>query len=403
MVDRLSLRARMALAWGLGFFILGSILVVTLAVYFQGSLAEYPSVAIGLIVTDLGLEVGQVDELTVTDPAGNSVGAAQIGSILREVVAGTRSDLVTALWLILPALAIVAALAGWWLAGRAMRPIVAMTEQVRRVSSQRLDARIGRDGPHDELHDLADAFDGMMDRLEHAFVAQRLFAAAASHELRTPLTLIRAELDVALDTPDTSREELDAMAEGIRYAVGRSEQVIDGLLQLGRTGIVEHTTTTDVAELIDRALDEAAHLLAERGITVRQAIERGAAVRCDPVLMERMLRNLIDNAAVHNEPGGWIEIESSAHGSEIITRITNSGPMLDETTLKRLGEPFYRGRAGKGDVPGTGLGLAIARSIADAHGGRLDIGGRPGGGVIVAVVLPAIEHDRSMATKQSPR
>ena len=330
--------------------------------------------------------------------------AAQIGSILREVVAGTRSDLVTALWLILPALAVVAALAGWWLAGRTMRPIVAMTAQVRQVSSQRLDARIGRDGPHDELRDLADAFDGMMDRLEHAFVAQRQFAAAASHELRTPLTLIRTELDVALDTPDASREELDAMAEGIRYAVGRSEQVIDGLLQLARTGIVEHTTTTDVAELIDRALRRGrpASWLSAASPCAR-TIERGAAVRCDPVLMERMLRNLIDNAAIHNEPGGWIEIESSAHGNEVITRITNTGPVLDETTVARLGEPFYRGRAGQGDVPGTGLGLAIARSIAEAHGGRLDIDGRPGGGVIATVVLPAIEHDRSKATKQSPR
>jgi signal transduction histidine kinase len=403
MVDRLSLRARMALAWGLGFFILGSVLVVILAFYFQGSLAEYPSVAISLIVTNLGLEVGQVDELTVTDPAGNSVDAAQIGSILRAVVAGTRSDLVTALWLVLPALAIVAALAGWWLAGRTMRPIVSMTEQVRRVSSQRLDARIGRDGPHDELHDLADAFDGMMDRLEHAFVAQRLFAAAASHELRTPLTLIRAELDVALDTPDASREELDAMAEGIRYAVGRSEQVIDGLLLLARTGIVERTTSSDLAELIDRALDEAAGLLAERGITVRQAVERGTDVQCDPVLLERMVRNLIDNGAIHNEPNGWIEIETSRAGDEVVLRITNSGTPLDETQIARLGEPFYRATTGQRVAPGTGLGLAIATSIAEAHDGRLDIAGRPGGGVIATVVLPAIERDRSMPTKQSPR
>jgi signal transduction histidine kinase len=398
MADRLSLRARMALAWGLGFFVLGSVLVIILAFSFQGSLADYPSVAIGMIVTDLGLEVGQVDELTVTDPAGNSVSAAQIGSVLREAMAGTRNDLATALGLILPVLAVVAALAGWWLAGRTMRPIVAMTAQVRQVSSQRLGARIGRDGPTDELQDLADAFDGMMDRLEHAFVAQRHFAAAASHELRTPLTLIRTELDVALDTPDVSREELDAMAEGIRYAVGRSEQVIDGLLQLARTGIVERTTSTDLAELIDRAMHEAAGLTAQRGITVRPAIERGAAVRCDPALMERMLRNLIDNAALHNEPGGWIEIESHAHGDEVITRITNTGPVLDETTVARLGEPFYRGRAGQGDVPGTGLGLAIARSIAEAHGGRLQIDGRPGGGVIAMVSLPAIEDERSKAT-----
>jgi signal transduction histidine kinase len=193
------------------------------------------------------------------------------------------------------------------------------------------------------------------------------------------------------------------MAEGIRYAVGRSEQVIDGLLMLARTGIVESTTTAGLAELIDHALDEAAEGIAERDISVRKTEVSDAGIRCDPVLIERMLRNLFDNAAIHNEPGGWIEIESHAQGDEVVTRITNAGAVLDEKTVARLGEPFYRARAGQGDVPGTGLGLAIARSIAEAHGGRLDIDGRPGGGVIATVVLPAIEPDRSRATKREAR
>ena len=398
MVDRLSLRARMALAWGLGFFILGSILMVIQAAYFRSSLADYPDAAIDVLVTDLGLEAGEADELTVSDPAGNSVSAGQIGPILLELAAGTRADTTRALWLLLPALAVAAGLAGWWLAGRTMRPIVAMTEQVRHVSSERLDARIGHHGPHDELHALAEAFDAMMGRLEHAFDAQQRFAAAASHEMRTPLALIRTELDVALDTPDPTREELDAMADGVRYAIGRSERVIDGLLLLTRTGIVEQTATTDIAELISRALSGADRVVADRGLTVRQRIDRGAFVSCDPVLIERMLRNLVDNAAIHNEPGGWIEIESLARGDEVITRITNPGAELDETTAARLGEPFYRPRAGQGGAPGTGLGLAIAKSIAEAHGGRLDVTARPGGGVTTEVTLPVVAQMRSTAT-----
>ena len=388
MAGRLTLRARMAWAWGLGFFILSSILMLILATYFRSSLVEYPGAAMDVIVTDLGLEAREVDELTVSDPAGNSVSAAQIGPILLEFAASTRADIARALWLLLPALAIAGALAGWWLAGRAMRPIVAMTEQVRHVSSERLDARIGHDGPDDELHALAEAFDAMMRRLEHAFDAQQHFAAAASHEMRTPLALIRTELDVALDTPDPTRDELDAMADGVRYAIGRSEQVIDGLLLLTRSGIVEQTATTDIAELIGHALAGADSAIADRGLTVRHDIDRGNLVPCDPVLIERMLGNLIDNAALHNEPGGWIEIESHAHGDEVITRIINTGAVLDKTTVERLGEPFYRARPGQGDAPGTGLGLAIAKSIAEAHGGRLDVGGRPGGGVIATVALP---------------
>lgn len=389
MAGPLTLRARMALAWGLGFFILSSILMLILATYFRSSLVEYPGAAMDVIVTDLGLEAREVDDLTVSDPEGNSVSAAQIGPILLEFAASTRADIARALWLLLPALAIAGALAGWWLAGRAMRPIAAMTEQVRHVSSERLDARIGHDGPDDELHALAEAFDAMMRRLEHAFDAQQHFAAAASHELRTPLALIRTELDVTLDTPDPTREELDAMADGMRYAIDRSEHVIDGLLLLTRSGIVEQAATTDIAELIGHALAGADSAIADRGLTVRRDIDRGNLIACDPVLIERMLGNLIDNAALHNEPGGWIEIESHAHGDEVITRIINTGAVLDKATVERLGEPFYRARPGQCDAPGTGLGLAIAKAIAEAHGGRLDVGGRPGGGVIATVELPA--------------
>ena len=398
MIPRLSLRTRMALGWGLGSFVLGVVLVTVLALLFQRSLDDNPADIIRMIVTDLGLEVGEVGEITVSDPAGNSVSAARIRPILEDVVANTRADILSALWFVLPTLAVVAALAGWWLAGRATRPIVDMTAQIRHVSSERLDARIGHDGPDDELRALAEAFDSMMERLEHAFAAQQRFAAAASHELKTPLTLIRTELDVTLGTPDPTREELDAMAEGMRYAIGRSEQVINGLLLLAGSGIVESTTTTEMAELISDALDEALSVIADRGVTVRQDVGEGARILCDPVLIERMLRNLIENAAIHNESGGWIEIVSQRTNGQHSVRITNTGPVLDEATLARLGEPFYRGRAGQGDVPGTGLGLAIAKSIAEAHGGRLHIDGRPGGGVIATVCLPAIEDEHSKST-----
>ena len=188
------------------------------------------------------------------------------------------------------------------------------------------------------------------------------------------------------------------MAEGMRYAIGRSEQVIDGLLLLARSGIVEPTTTTDMAELVGDALDDTLSVIAHRGVTVRQDVGQGARILCDRVLAERMLRNLLENAAIHNEPGGWIEIVSRRTNGQVIVRITNTGPVLDETTVARLGEPFYRARAAQGDVPGTGLGLAIARSIAGAHGGRLDLEARPGGGLVATVRLPSRELDRPDGT-----
>jgi len=297
---------------------------------------------------------------------------------------------------VLPVLAAVAGSAGWWLAGRATRPVLAVTSHARQVSSESLDARVGYVGPEDELSDLAEEFDTMMERLEHAFAAQRQFSAAASHELRTPLAVIRTELDVALDTPDPSREELDDMAEGIRSAIARSEKVIDGLLTLARSGIVDPTAEADMSEVIDHVLDDAREAIAERGITVHTTAAPGAKVWCDPILIERMIRNLVDNAVIHNDDAGSLEIQVSQSSGEVVTQIANSGPELDAATTARLGEPFFRPSSRR--VPGTGLGVAIARSIADAHGGSLEIEPRPGGGVIATVTLPARGHGNGDAS-----
>ena len=265
------------------------------------------------------------------------------------------------------------------------------------MSSESLDARVDYVGPDDELSDLAHEFDTMMERLEHAFAAQKQFSAAASHELRTPLTVIRTELDVALDTPNPSREELDDMAEGVRSAIARSEKVIDGLLTLARSGIVDLTAEADLADVVSQALDDAQEAIAARGITVRKTVASGTEVWCDPVLIERMIRNLVDNAVRYNDEGGSLEIDVIWSSGDVITRIANTGPELDEATVARLGEPFYRASF-SGQVPGTGLGVAIARSIAEAHGGGLEIEPRAGSGVVATVTLPGRETGNGRAS-----
>jgi signal transduction histidine kinase len=378
----------MALIWGVGFFVLGVVMLATVGFLIRQAIDDTPDAVTNSIVMELGLDVEEIDELAVVDPSGAAVSASEIAPLLQDQAASVRTRIITILVLVLPVLAVVAGAAGWWLAGRATRPLVAVTETARQVSSERLDARIRHEGPPDEVYELAEAFDVMMDRLEHAFTAQRQFAAAASHELRTPLTVIRAELDVALDTANPSRDELDEMAEGIRSAIARSEKVIDGLLMLARSGIVDTTTAIDLSQVFDRALDEAAVGIADRDITVRSNISRGAFIRTDPVLIERLVRNLIENAVIHNETGGWIDVDLLQSHDAVTAKITNSGPELDKATVQRLGEPFYRAPTSSGSTPGTGLGVAIVRSIAESHGGQLNLRPRPDGGIAATVELP---------------
>lgn len=382
-----SLRTRAAVLWGVGFIVLGVALLVILATLIRARIAESPDDATSSIVEELGFEIDSVGQLTVTDPSGHAVTGDEITPLLQEVAGETRQDIARWTVIALPLLAVVGAFAGWWLAGQALEPVAAMTAKARRVSSDRLDTRIGLEGPRDELKELADAFDSMMERLEHAFEAQGRFAASASHELRTPLTLIRTELDVALDQLNPSPEELREMADAIRAAIARSERVIDSLLMLARSGIVEAVSAIDLGAMADSILDEMSPEIEAKSISVNRQLSQ-SFVKGDEVLIERLVRNLIANGIVHNIPGGRLEVGVSTTDGAIEMWLANTGPELDPDTTDRLTEPFYRGEGGT-RVPGSGLGLTIAASIAEAHGAELLLASRPGGGMMAKVSFPA--------------
>lgn len=397
------LRTRAAIFWGSGFVILGLAFLIILAALIRARIQESPEETTALIVNELGLEIDTVDELTVTDPSGDAVTGGEITPLLQEVANETREDIARWTLTAVPLLAIAGGFAGWWLAGRAVVPVTAMTAKARRVSSDHLDTRIDLEGPDDEVKELADAFDSMMGRLEHAFEAQGRFAASASHELRTPLTLIRTELDVALGQPDPSPKELAEMGGAIRDAIARSEKVIDSLLMLARSGIVETVSPVELGSVLDRVLDDLSSQIEAKGITVVKSSFERSLVRGDEVLIERLVRNLLTNAVVHNVAGGRLEVGLSRTDGDLVLRLDNTGPALEMESLDRLTEPFYRGEGGN-RVPGSGLGLTIATSIAEAHGAQLHLGPRPGGGMTVAVSFrQAPDHDIQELENAFPR
>ena len=214
----------------------------------------------------------------------------------------------------LGALAVVAAGSawlGWIVAGRALRPVHAITAAARAASEENLGERIALAGPEDELKELADTFDAMLARLDAAFASQRRFVADASHELRTPLTVMRTAIDVTLAKPGRTPAQLEAMAVEVRHAVDRAEALIEALLTLARSDRgAGPTEPLDVAVLAEDALDAAAPAIRAHPVSVQASLEPAPALG-DPVLVERLVTNLIDNAVRHNQPGGWITISTS--------------------------------------------------------------------------------------------
>ncbi|WP_086663623.1 sensor histidine kinase [Lentzea kentuckyensis] len=306
-----------------------------------------------------------------------------------EVKEITLADFITQSAIALTVVTVLAAVLGWLVAGRVLRPIRTISATARRLSAETLSERMPVTTPADELATLATTINGMLDRIQEGvterdrvLASQRLFTANAAHELRTPLTTMRTAIDVTLDS-DPGIEELLAMIGDVRAAVEQSQRTLDGLLALARsqTG-TGHRHHVDLAQTMANCLDGVT-------LTVRTDL-RPAPVRGEPVLLERMCGNLADNAVRHNRSGGHVEVATGvAHGSAFL-RIGNSGALVSPDVLSQLREPFVRGDGERIHTDrGIGLGLSIVDAIVAAHQGEMTISARPAGGLDVTVLLPS--------------
>ncbi|MFD9072017.1 sensor histidine kinase [Streptomyces lasiicapitis] len=286
-------------------------------------------------------------------------------------------------------LAVIAFAFGYAMAGRVLSPLGRITRTARRVAGTDLSRRIELDGPDDELKELSDTFDEMLDRLERAFTAQQRFVGNASHELRTPLAINRTLLEVHLSDPGAP-VELQQLGKTLLATNERSEQLVEGLLLLARSDnqLVERKPV-DLAEVADRAVDQAHAEAEEKGVEIRG--ERGpAVVQGNGVLLERIALNLVQNAVRYNvKEEGWVEVTTEAQHGQAVLVVTNTGPVVPAYEIDNLFEPFRRLRTERtGSDKGVGLGLSIARSVARAHGGRIIAEPREGGGLVMRVTLP---------------
>ncbi|MFC4563792.1 sensor histidine kinase [Nocardiopsis mangrovi] len=301
---------------------------------------------------------------------------------------GVLSDLLLRSALALAAITVLAAGAGWLIVGRPLRRLHKVTETARRLSEHDLDSRLALTGPADEFRDLGDTFDGMLERLQAAFESQRRFVANASHELRTPLAVQRAAVEVPLEQGRVP-EDLKPALNRVLDSVERSERLIAGLLLLARSDRgIDETEPVDLPDAVGRVVRLLTADASAAGVTLRPETE-AVEVRGDPVLLEHLVRNLVDNAIRYNRADGEVTIGAAPYDGGAVLRVANTGPEVADADV--LFEPFHRGgyarthRAGGG----SGLGLSIVRSVVTAHGGEVTAAPREGGGLEVTVRLPA--------------
>jgi len=361
--------------------------------YFRPSLRRRVAVAMaamfagGYVILAVVLNVLLRLWATHGSPYGGCYTSGLFGGTACTGPLGTTTQVLTVV-LAVPAL-LLTTWALWMLAGRLLQPVSATARTVGHFGPQNLGQRIRMTGARgDPLKELADALDGAMDRLAAGYDSQRRFAANASHELRTPLAVQRLLTEVAMDDPASS-QDLHRLGAVLLRTNERNERLIEGLLVLaesdrGLTGKVP----VRLDELAKSVLEAHVGLAGNHGVELRQVIAE-RVVPGDPVLLERLISNLVTNAIRYNKPGGWVEVVVAG---EPALSVRNTGQNVPAEEVSSLFEPFRRLTADRTNHGGgAGLGLSIVRSITTAHDGTIHARTRPEGGLIVEVELPVMQ------------
>jgi heavy metal sensor kinase len=290
-----------------------------------------------------------------------------------------------------PFLLLAACAGGYWMSGRALRPVREITRAAERIEARNLSDRLPLSGTGDELDRLSATLNGMFGRLEESFRRVTQFTADASHELRTPVAVIRATAEVARGKPRSEPEYAQAL-DRILAESERITRLIEDLMLLARAdagadGI--SLAPMDLARVVEEACREARVLAEAAGLRLTLAGTAAAAVRGDEHALHRLTAILLDNAVKYTPRGGEVTVRLRAEAGMAVVEVRDTGIGIAGEDLPHIFERFYRASKDRSRATGgTGLGLAIARWIAERHAGEIAVESRPGAGSVFALRIP---------------
>lgn len=282
-------------------------------------------------------------------------------------------------------------LGGWWLTGRAIRPIDSISRTATRIAEGSLDERIDTAGTDSELDQLGRVLNQTFDRLRESIERQRRFTADAAHELRTPVSILLAETQRILKR-ERGAEEYRESIQTCQDTAGRMRRLAEALLLLARLENGATAPRRDRCDLAQIVADTARHLapLAEERRVKLHLDLRPAACSGDADALGILAANLVANAIQHHHSaGGQVWLSTTDEAGRAVLTVRDDGPGIPEANLPHIFERFHRADAARTGGSGhTGLGLAIAKTIADNHKGLLTATSRPGGGACFTLTLP---------------
>jgi len=304
-------------------------------------------------------------------------------SLVHDSVERLRNSLL----LMVPVVLLLCVAGGYWLAGRALRPIESVTAELDAIQPTNLRSRLPVPPVADEVARLAKVINALLERLERASVTERRFASDAAHELRTPLAVLRTGLEVTLARDRSANENHAALAAAHREVLSLC-RIADELLMLARLNgeVSVERSRLNLRELVVEIASTVEPLAQAREIQLRVNADQDVFVDGNAGHLRRLVINLIDNALKFTPINGSIDARLTMESNRAILRVADSGPGIDAAEMPFIFDRFFRGASAPGE--GSGLGLSLCREIARLHGGDITAANRPSGGCMFVVTLP---------------
>jgi heavy metal sensor kinase len=290
---------------------------------------------------------------------------------------------------ILPLLIGLSSVWGWFMAGRALRPVTSVAQAAQEISGSNLNIRIPSRRAGDELDHLIATFNGMMDRLGASFEKVRQFSTDVSHELRTPLTVIRGQLEVALLSAKTEEQYREAMMSALED-VERLSRIVRALLLLSQseTGqLVLQKTELDLAAMTRDLVEEFQISAEEKRVQLTADLPESCPIAGDRIQLERLISNLLSNALKYTPEGGSVHVQLGSEAPSVHLIVEDTGVGIPAEHLQHIFDRFYKVPSADPEK-GLGLGLSFVAWIVKAHGGAIDVQSRVNEGARFTVTLP---------------
>jgi len=296
------------------------------------------------------------------------------------------------------AVLLVAPLIGYWLAGRATRPLSQIIETTARLKPTQLADRLPVRHTGDELDRLSQTINGLLNRIAIYLEQRRDFLANAAHELRTPLAAIRSSVEVALDG-NRSRDEYDELLSGVVDECASLEILVNQLLLIAESESgcpTTHGEQVALTAIVEQAVEMFRGVMESRGIDLSLEASEPVTVAGNQHHLRQVLNNLLDNAVTFTPSGGRVSVSlvTDQNRQQSMLKVVDTGIGIPAADLPHVFERFYRGdksRSHGGEQRGTGLGLSICQTVVRAHGGQIFVESDPGRGTTMTVVLPMAE------------